>query len=83
MTSISSTNNRIKNIDNNFSNKNELKGMNLKNEIEEDSDIQLIDENIELNDIDDSHQESSVSNYQTISKSTQNNFQTADNNKSL
>ena len=55
MTSISSTNNRIKNIDNNFSNKNELKGMNLKNEIEEDSDIQLIDENIELNDIDDSH----------------------------
>lgn len=70
MTSISSTNNRIKNIDNNFSNKNELKGINLKNEIEEDSDIQLIDENIELNDIDDSNKESSVSNYQTISKST-------------
>ena len=35
-------------------NNNDILRMNLKNEIEEDSDIQLIDENIELNDIDDS-----------------------------
>ena len=35
-------------------NNNDILRMNLKNEIEEDSDIQIIDENIELNDIDDS-----------------------------